>query len=282
MGTVRYTVIDGEVIAEKRGGVRRQYVPDPLGSTVALLDSAQAKSDTFSYWPYGEESGRTGTTPTSFRYVGTMGYFKDENTGPYVRARYLDPERGRWITEDPLWPEELQYAYVNNNPMRHIDFFGLQANQDTCGACAKAQKGYAKNYSGTVVCCNGNKVICTYLPRGIRKGISDCVQNHEEHHKPMCQCGKADSSGYAVCECRPIPRSTQECSLMSISLDCLLKARDSECTGGTTYFGCRKQYHRYMCQSCMYAAHHCGSSPFGQEKLCKRLKCRVYKWYIGY
>ena len=27
----RYTVLDGEIIAEKRSGVRKQYVPDPLG-----------------------------------------------------------------------------------------------------------------------------------------------------------------------------------------------------------------------------------------------------------
>ena len=60
----RYTVIDGEVIAEKRNGVRSLYVPDPLGSTVALLDSTQAQTDTFSYWPYGENDARTGATAT--------------------------------------------------------------------------------------------------------------------------------------------------------------------------------------------------------------------------
>ena len=67
MATVRYTVIDGEVLSESRGGVKRDYVPDPLGSTVALLDNTQTKTDTFSYWPYGEEASRTGTTPTPFR-----------------------------------------------------------------------------------------------------------------------------------------------------------------------------------------------------------------------
>ena len=50
---VRYTVIDGEVVSEKRSGVERDYVPDPLGSTVALLDNTQAQTDTFAYWPYG-------------------------------------------------------------------------------------------------------------------------------------------------------------------------------------------------------------------------------------
>ena len=98
----RYTVIGGEVIAEKRGGARKLYVPDPLGSTVALLDSSQVQTDTFAYWPYGEEQSRTGTTPTPFRFVGTAGYYRDTSSKTYVRARYLDTEKTRWLTEDPL------------------------------------------------------------------------------------------------------------------------------------------------------------------------------------
>lgn len=64
MPTVRYTVMDGEIVAEKRDGVRRTYLPDAIGSTVAMLDNTQAQTDTFSYWPYGEERSRTGTTAT--------------------------------------------------------------------------------------------------------------------------------------------------------------------------------------------------------------------------
>src|SRR2546422_8596125 len=95
MGTVRYEVINGQVIAEKRDGVRRLYVPDPLGSTVALLDNTQAKTDTFSYWPYGEERARTGTTPTPFGFVGTRGYRQDTGSRTDVRARRLRRDRGR-------------------------------------------------------------------------------------------------------------------------------------------------------------------------------------------
>jgi hypothetical protein len=73
----RYTVVEGEVIAEKRSGVRKLYVPDPLGSTVALLDNTQSQTDTFTYWPYGEEKTITGTTDTLFRFVGTQGYYRD-------------------------------------------------------------------------------------------------------------------------------------------------------------------------------------------------------------
>lgn len=126
--TVRYTVLDGEVIAEKRAGSRKQYVPDPLGSTVALLDSTQVQTDTFTYWPYGEEVSRTGTTPTPFRFVGTAGYYRDSANKTYVRARYLDMAKGRWLTEDPIeytGGDWNLYRYVANRPTIGWDPSGL-------------------------------------------------------------------------------------------------------------------------------------------------------------
>src|ERR1051326_4237272 len=101
MPTVRYTTVNGEVIAEKRGEVRKLYVPDPLGSTVALLDNTQAQTDTFAYWPYGEQRTRTGTTATPFQYVGTQGYYRDSASKTYVRHRYLNTQQGRWMTKGP-------------------------------------------------------------------------------------------------------------------------------------------------------------------------------------
>src|SRR5437763_6382912 len=99
---VRYTVVDGEVVSENRNGVKRDYVPDPLGSTVALLDNTQAQTDTFTYWPYGEVKTRTGTTDTPFQFVGTWGYYRDSTTKTYVRARYLNTAVARWLTNDPV------------------------------------------------------------------------------------------------------------------------------------------------------------------------------------
>jgi RHS repeat-associated protein len=128
MGTVRYTVIDGEIIAEKRNGVRKQYVPDPLGSTVALLDNTQTQTDTFTYWPYGEVASRTGTTPTPFQYVGTAGYRQDSASKTYVRARYLDTSKGRWLTVDPIGFRGRDwnlFRYVKSAPISFIDPSGL-------------------------------------------------------------------------------------------------------------------------------------------------------------
>src|SRR5438094_9512749 len=126
---VRYTVVGGEVIAEKRSGVRRLYVPDPLGSAVALLDNTQAQTDTFAYWPYGEERPRTGTTPTPFRFVGTAGYYRDSGSRAYVRARHLDTAKARWGVRDPLGSEAGDpntYSYVRAGPVSAVDPSGLR------------------------------------------------------------------------------------------------------------------------------------------------------------
>jgi RHS repeat-associated protein len=128
MGTVRYTTINGEIIAEKRNGVRRTYVPDAIGSTVALLDNTQTKTDTFSYWPYGEEKQRTGSTPTPFRFVGTYGYYRDQQGALYVRARVLRPRNGLWMTSDPLSsriPDAPTYRYSDDTPISKADPTGL-------------------------------------------------------------------------------------------------------------------------------------------------------------
>jgi len=124
----RYTVVDGEVIAEKRSGVRHQLVPDPLGSTMALLDNTQTQTDTFTYWPYGEEQSRTGTTATPLRFVGTLGYYRDSSTKTYVRARYLSTQQGRWLTQDPIGFDSGDfnlYRYAENTPVNFQDPSGL-------------------------------------------------------------------------------------------------------------------------------------------------------------
>ena len=77
-------------------------MPDPLGSTSLLLDASVGVTDRFEYWPYGEERVHTGSSATPFRYVGTLGYYRDAAGRMYVRARVLRPDYGRWLTEDPI------------------------------------------------------------------------------------------------------------------------------------------------------------------------------------
>src|SRR5207249_3052293 len=118
--------------------VRKLYVPDALGSTVALLDNTQAQTDTFAYWPYGEQRTRTGTTATPFQFVGTHGYYRDSPSKTYVRARVLDTAMTRWMTEDPigfLGRDYNLFRYVSNTPVRFIDIAGLDWSGLAYGNC---------------------------------------------------------------------------------------------------------------------------------------------------
>ncbi len=124
--SVVYTNFCGMLVSETRGGVERDYVPDTLGSTAALVDETQTITDRWEYWPYGEVSQRSGSGVTPFTFVGTLGYFKDVlDKAFYVRARYLKVMVARWLTVDPLWPNQSAYSYVGQRPVNVADPSGL-------------------------------------------------------------------------------------------------------------------------------------------------------------
>ncbi|MGV3618150.1 MAG: RHS repeat domain-containing protein [Fimbriimonas sp.] len=179
--SVTYATLEGEIVSESRGGLRKDYLPDPLGSTSALLDSLQAMVDVWSYWPYGERKTRIGTTPTPFQFVGTRGYFFDSSSRMYVRARMYRPENGRWQTVDPLWPMMNAYHYVEDRATSYIDPQGLQSQNpfddwgrgwNKCwndfwqgfnppqpgGGSAKYEPGWAPWTFGYGNCCGGTRM----------------------------------------------------------------------------------------------------------------------------
>jgi RHS repeat-associated protein len=98
------------------------FVTDHLGSITALTDTKGKVIEKISYDSFGDSVGSTRT-----RYGYTQRE-RDSLTGLiYYRARWYDPQLGRFISEDPIefagganW-----YAYVNNNPANLIDPFGL-------------------------------------------------------------------------------------------------------------------------------------------------------------
>ena len=95
-----FTTINGMLVHEDRGGVETEYVSDPLGSLVQTRNSSGTKTYEAEYWPYGELQTSTGTNPSSWGYVGLLGYLSDSATRLYVRARYLMTTFARWLTVD--------------------------------------------------------------------------------------------------------------------------------------------------------------------------------------
>lgn len=126
MPTVRYTNVNGQIIAEKRGGSRSFNGADPLGSTAVLYDSSGNATDTFSYWPYGEVRNSTGSTATPFKFCGIWGYYGDATGRLYVRARFYRDKLARWQSRESTYLAESAYAYCGNSPTSFVDANGLQ------------------------------------------------------------------------------------------------------------------------------------------------------------
>jgi RHS repeat-associated protein len=102
------------------------YHYDGLGSTIAITDNAGQVVNSYCYSPEGLV-GAQETIPNPFRYVGRFGVMAEGNGLYYMRARYYDPEAGRFINKDPIgYMGGLNlFTYVGNNPANLIDPFGL-------------------------------------------------------------------------------------------------------------------------------------------------------------
>jgi RHS repeat-associated protein len=142
----RYLTLDGEVLSEKRGASRYVYGVDPLGSVVHLLDSGLNRAATYVYWPYGDVQSHTGVD-TPMQFVGRFGYFTSTTNRVYVRARWLRPDLGRWLTEDPIGFDGGDwnlYAYVGCRPGGHRDPTGTYRldieNCDGAGANGRSHR----------------------------------------------------------------------------------------------------------------------------------------------
>ncbi len=103
------------------------FSQDHLGSPTALTGTTGKLVERITYDAYGNSAGSTRT-----RY-GLTGRERDSLTGLlYYRARFYDPQLGRFISEDPIGLAGgiNSFAYVGNNPVLYRDPGGL-CPQDT-------------------------------------------------------------------------------------------------------------------------------------------------------
>ncbi|MBX3095995.1 MAG: hypothetical protein KF812_03960 [Fimbriimonadaceae bacterium] len=123
--SVTYATVNGRMVQENRGGTVTRYVADTLGSVIKTTDASGNVTSTTKCWPFGEVRTSTGTNPSPWGFVGTLGYFRDTLTMLFVQARTYRADLSRWMTVDPLWPEETAYGYCNESPVLIGDASGL-------------------------------------------------------------------------------------------------------------------------------------------------------------
>ncbi|KKW19790.1 MAG: YD repeat protein [Parcubacteria group bacterium GW2011_GWA2_51_10] len=108
--------------------------PDHLGSTNVITNASGTVVTSKDYYPYGSTRIESGDASLARGYIGQ---FEDQNL-LYLQARYMDPIRGQFTSQDPVFwedpkkqnlmnPQSLNsYGYANGNPI---------VNKDPNGRC---------------------------------------------------------------------------------------------------------------------------------------------------
>jgi RHS repeat-associated protein len=129
--TARYVYVNGRHFAmvetDKATNTSSTYFYslDHLGSTEMVTDSAGKVVWQNEATPFGEWSGEIGVMHLKGKFTGKD--FDDEIGLYYYNARWMDPETGRFISEDPAKDGRNWYVYCKSNPMRFIDANGKEA-----------------------------------------------------------------------------------------------------------------------------------------------------------
>jgi RHS repeat-associated protein len=127
------------------------YLYDGLGSVLGTIDQNGNLVQTRKYDVYGAVRASTGGSGTKHKFVGGLGHPSEDETGfIYMRARWMDPVTGRFVSEDPAKHGINWYSYVNANPITLVDISGRNPAAVVIGALLLISftLGFMMGYTG--------------------------------------------------------------------------------------------------------------------------------------
>ncbi len=130
-GNVLYFYIHGLGMIARVKAVNSQpyyYHYDFRGSTVAITNANQNLTHKYQYGAFGETEQVQEEDFNAYRYVGKYGVGYEAKDLTFMRARYYQPNVGRFNSEDPIWATNL-YSYVDNNTIKNTDSKGQSIDQ---------------------------------------------------------------------------------------------------------------------------------------------------------
>jgi RHS repeat-associated protein len=113
-------LLDDEYFTRTDSSGVRNFLADALGTTIALADSTGTIQTQYTVEPYGNTTTGGAATTNSVVYAARE---MDLANLYFFRARYYNPQLGRFISEDPAGFEAGMnfYAYVHNSPIDFAD-----------------------------------------------------------------------------------------------------------------------------------------------------------------
>ena len=123
-GETTYYVRGFNLISRSDGTDTYYYLTDVTGSIRGLTDESGIVTDAYAFDSFGNVTESTGTTDNNY---GFRGEEQDEMGLVYLRARYMDPETGRFLSmdsyggnlSDPI--SQNRYLFANSNPVKYKD-----------------------------------------------------------------------------------------------------------------------------------------------------------------
>jgi RHS repeat-associated protein len=125
---IAYYIHGPQILARvSADGSIHYYHTDHIGSVTALSDPNGLITDRYAYTPFGVSAGSEGTTSNPFTYIGSLGVMTETDGLYFMRARFYDPDTGRFLSRDPIENSkgESLYEYTNNSPITFYDPLGL-------------------------------------------------------------------------------------------------------------------------------------------------------------
>jgi RHS repeat-associated protein len=113
------------LISSMQSDVELFYQPDGQGHIRMLTDASGQVATTYVYDGYGKLVAESGASGNNYLYTGQQ--FDSDASLYYLRARYYNPDTGRFLGQDPengnlLNPVSLhRYLYAANDPVNFAD-----------------------------------------------------------------------------------------------------------------------------------------------------------------
>lgn len=120
-------------IGEEQSGGWQYHLGDALGSVRQLTDGTAAVTAARAYEPFGSTLTSTGSPATNYAFTGE---WADRTGLIHLRARYLEPEQGRFVSKDPWGGEprrpltQNDWAYALSDPINLTDPSGLIVREE--------------------------------------------------------------------------------------------------------------------------------------------------------